>query len=38
MSLLPPTPPASATDFSGVDEKLAVEQAITEDFSDDFVT
>jgi hypothetical protein len=38
MSLLPPTPPASATDFSGVDEKLAVEQTITEDFSDDFVT
>ncbi|KAF1837514.1 hypothetical protein BDW02DRAFT_543856 [Decorospora gaudefroyi] len=45
MSLLPPTPPASssgttfgATDFSGIDEKLAIEQSITEDFGDDFVT
>ncbi|KAH9873481.1 hypothetical protein IAQ61_004104 [Plenodomus lingam] len=45
MSLLPPTPPASAyngtfaqTDFSSIDEKLAVEQTITEEFSDDFVT
>jgi hypothetical protein len=38
MSLLPPTPPASTTDFSGIDEKLAIEQTITEDFSDDFVT
>lgn len=42
MSLLPPTPPASAygitTDFSSIDEKLAIEQSITEDFSDDFVT
>ncbi|KAL5121285.1 hypothetical protein ACEQ8H_000753 [Pleosporales sp. CAS-2024a] len=37
-SLLPPTPPASATDFSGIDEKLAVEQTIADDFSDDFVT
>jgi hypothetical protein len=38
MSLLPPTPPASATDFSSIDEKLAVEQTIADDFSDDFVT
>jgi hypothetical protein len=37
-SLLPPTPPASATDFSGIDEKLAIEQSIAVDFSDDFVT
>ena len=37
-SLLPPTPPASATDFSGIDEKLAFEQTIADDFSDDFVT
>jgi hypothetical protein len=37
-SLLPPTPPASATDFSGIDEKLAIEQTIADDFSDDFVT
>ncbi|KAF1840045.1 uncharacterized protein K460DRAFT_360410 [Cucurbitaria berberidis CBS 394.84] len=41
-SLLPPTPPTStygiATDFSGIDEKLAIEQTITEDFGDDFVT
>ncbi|CAO2656834.1 Nn.00g056370.m01.CDS01 [Neocucurbitaria sp. VM-36] len=42
MSLLPPTPPASTygitTDFSGIDEKLAIEQTITEEFGDDFVT
>lgn len=45
MSLLPPTPPSSyhstafaGTDFAGIDEKLAIEQSITEDFSDDFVT
>jgi len=38
MSLLPPTPPASHTDFSGIDEKLAFEQTIAVDFSDDFVT
>lgn len=45
MSLLPPTPPASAygttfgaTDFSNIDEKLALEQNITEEFGDDFVT
>jgi hypothetical protein len=44
-SLLPPTPPASsygttfgAADFSGIDEKLAVEQSIEEEFGDDFVT
>jgi len=42
---LPPTPPASTystifagTDFSGIDEKLAIEQTITEEFGDDFVT
>jgi hypothetical protein len=38
MSLLPPTPPASTTDFAGIDEKLAIEQTIEEDFGDDFVT
>ena len=44
MSLLPPTPPASASastwtaDFSSIDQKLAFEQSITEDFSDDFIT
>lgn len=37
-SLLPPTPPASAADFSSIDEKLTVEQNIADDFSDDFVT
>ncbi|KAI4613252.1 hypothetical protein J4E83_007664 [Alternaria metachromatica] len=44
-SLLPPTPPASSsgvtfgqTDFSGIDEKLAVEQSIEEEFGDNFVT
>ncbi|KAE8832787.1 hypothetical protein HRS9122_08500 [Pyrenophora teres f. teres] len=43
-SLLPPTPPASSSgatfggDFSGIDEKLAVEQTIEEEFGDDFVT
>jgi hypothetical protein len=37
-SLMPPTPPASTTDFSGIDDKLAVEQTIADDFSDDFVT
>lgn len=38
MSLLPPTPPSSAADFSSINEKLAVEQTIIEDFGDDFVT
>lgn len=45
MSLLPPTPPTSTygtglgtADFSGIDEKLAIEQSITEDFGDNFVT
>ncbi|KAF2132811.1 hypothetical protein P153DRAFT_174101 [Dothidotthia symphoricarpi CBS 119687] len=38
MSLLPPTPPTSAADFSSIDEKLAIEQTIIEDFGDDFVT
>ncbi|RAR12997.1 hypothetical protein DDE83_003662 [Stemphylium lycopersici] len=44
-SLLPPTPPASSSgatfgssDFAGIDEKLAVEQNIEEEFGDDFVT
>ncbi|KAF2831021.1 hypothetical protein CC86DRAFT_133690 [Ophiobolus disseminans] len=37
-SLLPPTPPASTTDFSSIDEKLVLEQTIADDFSDDFVT
>ncbi|EOA86356.1 hypothetical protein ACJQWK_05712 [Exserohilum turcicum] len=44
-SLLPPTPPASSSgatfassDFAGIDEKLAVEQTIEEEFGDDFVT
>jgi hypothetical protein len=37
-SLLPPTPPQSAADFSGIDEKLTIEQTIADDFSDDFVT
>lgn len=27
-----------STDFSGIDEKLALEQTIVEDFGDDFVT
>ena len=49
MSLLPPTPPSSsgatftsftfgAIDFSNIDEKLATEETIAEDFGDDFVT
>ncbi|KAF1942648.1 hypothetical protein EJ02DRAFT_345124, partial [Clathrospora elynae] len=45
MSLLPPTPPASSygtmfgsNDFSNINEKLTMEQSITEDFGDDFVT
>ncbi|KAH7124071.1 hypothetical protein B0J11DRAFT_329891 [Dendryphion nanum] len=38
MSLLPPTPPASQADFACIDEKLAAEVAIEEDFGDDFVT
>lgn len=42
MSLLPPTPPPSSygisADFTGIDEKLAVEQSIAEDFGDEFVT
>jgi hypothetical protein len=44
-SLLPPTPPASSSgvtfgssDIAGIDEKLAVEQSIEEEFGDDFVT
>lgn len=38
MSLLPPTPPASHADFACIDEKLAAEVAIEEDFGDDFIT
>ncbi|KAF2013250.1 hypothetical protein BU24DRAFT_464062 [Aaosphaeria arxii CBS 175.79] len=38
MSLLPPTPPASQTDFACIDDKLATEAAIDEDFGDNFVT
>ncbi|KAJ8115469.1 hypothetical protein OPT61_g2880 [Boeremia exigua] len=38
MSLMPPTPPASSTDFGNIDEKLAIEQTIEEEFGDDFVT
>ncbi|KAJ4322029.1 hypothetical protein N0V94_002608 [Neodidymelliopsis sp. IMI 364377] len=38
MSLLPPTPPASSTDLGNIDEKLALEQTIEEEFGDDFVT
>jgi hypothetical protein len=38
LSLLPPTPPASTTDFAGIDEKLTLEQTIVDDFGDDFVT
>lgn len=38
MSLLPPTPPASSADFGNIDEKLAIEQTIEEEFGDDFVT
>jgi hypothetical protein len=37
-SLLPPTPPPSNADFATIDEKLAAQAAIEEDFSDDFVT
>jgi hypothetical protein len=38
MSLLPPTPPASQADFACIDEKLAMEVTIEEEFGDDFVT
>jgi hypothetical protein len=38
MSLLPPTPPASQADFACIDEKLAMEMTIEEEFGDDFVT
>lgn len=37
-SLLPPTPPASNADFACIDEKLAVELTIEEEYGDDFVT
>ncbi|KAF1959083.1 hypothetical protein CC80DRAFT_406553 [Byssothecium circinans] len=37
-TLLPPTPPASHADFACIDEKLAVERTIDEEFGDDFVT
>ncbi|CAI6283890.1 unnamed protein product [Periconia digitata] len=36
--VLPPTPPACQTDFAGIDERLAVEATIEEDFGDNFVT
>jgi hypothetical protein len=36
--LLPPTPPPSNPDFACIDQKLAVEAAIEEDFGDSFVT
>jgi hypothetical protein len=36
--VLPPTPPASHADFACIDEKLAVELSIEEEFGDDFVT
>ncbi|KAF2636101.1 hypothetical protein P280DRAFT_410197 [Massarina eburnea CBS 473.64] len=37
-TLLPPTPPASYADFACIDEKLAVERTIDEEFGDNFVT
>ncbi|KAF2682668.1 hypothetical protein K458DRAFT_306818 [Lentithecium fluviatile CBS 122367] len=37
-SILPPTPPASHADFACIDEKLAVELSIEEEYGDDFVT
>jgi hypothetical protein len=36
--ILPPTPPASHADFACIDEKLAVELTIEEEYGDDFVT
>jgi hypothetical protein len=36
--LLPPTPPPSNPDFSGIDEKLALEATIEEEFGDAFVS
>jgi len=38
MSLFPPTPPASQADFACIDDKLAIEITIEEEFGDDFVT
>jgi hypothetical protein len=38
LTSLPPTPPASAADFTGVHEKLAQALVIEEEFGDDFVT
>lgn len=35
---LPPTPPASQADFACIDQKLATELTIEEEFGDDFVT
>lgn len=35
---MPPTPPPSNTDFATIDEKLAAQAAIEEDFGDDFIT
>lgn len=37
-NILPPTPPASHADFACIDEKLAAELTIEEEFGDDFVT
>jgi hypothetical protein len=37
-NLLPPTPPASQADFACIDQKLAAELTIDEEFGDDFVT
>ncbi|KAF2742624.1 hypothetical protein M011DRAFT_263311 [Sporormia fimetaria CBS 119925] len=37
-NVMPPTPPASQPDFACIDEKLATEAALEEDFGDSFVT
>ncbi|ORY04033.1 hypothetical protein BCR34DRAFT_491935 [Clohesyomyces aquaticus] len=37
-AILPPTPPASNADIASIDEKLATELTIEEEFGDDFVT
>jgi hypothetical protein len=37
-TVLPPTPPESDPDFACLDQKLAAEAAIEEEFSDSFVT
>ncbi|KAF2467582.1 uncharacterized protein BDR25DRAFT_234342 [Lindgomyces ingoldianus] len=38
LAQLPPTPPASNPDIASIDEKLATELTIEEEFGDDFVT